>query len=238
MRQHTRARLLAGRGREGHSVKHRIGFLVAFTILAVSFAAIPTGNRLATAAEGANQVTRVEQITGPTAAAYLKAKLAKDAAIWNAYETSAAHLRARGFKQTNEVVVVRRYRAPVNAGRTSSPFQELLRRFVPSLQAQVVSASSSEGEVIYTSWDDGNDESWEGEQFFQDYSDGYWELTQLQEQIVEDPVVMWATLVGSRDGRERIERGGLLPNSLAPSEELRAQPVGCRPSLQTGSCYR
>lgn len=197
-------------------MKQHIGFVIATAVVALSVTVIPASNPSARTHESTKQVTRIEQIAGPTAVAYLQAKIAANAAILNAYQTSAAQLRARGFKETDQVVVVRRYRVAANAAHRPSPFHELLRRFVPSLNAQTVSESNAEGEVIYTSWDDGIDDTWEGEQFYQDYSDGYWELTNLQENIVEDPVVMWAELAGSRDGRERQTRWGDLPASLLP----------------------
>lgn len=81
-------------------------------------------------------------------------------------------------------------------------WRQLLRAFAPSLHAQTYSESNADGEVIYYSWDDGDDGTWEGQQFFEAYRDGYWELTDLQEDINEDPRVLWAWLSGSRDDRE------------------------------------
>lgn len=164
----------------------RTGGLIAFALVAVGLAASPASTRSASLPDTAKQVTRVETVTGASAAAYVHSLLARDPKVWSAFQASAAEMRSRGFKPTGQTVIVRRYRADAQAALRQSPLNELLRRVFPSVHAQTTSYSDGNGEVIYVSWDDGNDETWEGEQFVQYYSDGYWELTNKQLNIVED----------------------------------------------------
>lgn len=116
---------------------------------------------------------------------------------------SAARLVSYGYKPTDQVVVyfVDRNR-PV---RAASAWERLREFFAPSLFAQT--QESSEGYAIFTSWDDGNGATWEGNMYFVDSVepidmsiDGQLDISQDQ-----PPPVLWAS--GEMTGKD----GGPLP---------------------------
>lgn len=104
---------------------------------------------------------------------------------------SEARLRGRGYKPTETVVVYAvGTRNPV---RASSAWEGLVGFFAPTLVAQ--SQQSSEGYAIFTSWDDSNKATWEGNMYFIDGEEDLDTSIDGQLDISQDqpPPVLWAS---------------------------------------------
>ena len=98
----------------------------------------------------------VETLTGAEARAYLEKYWHSTPKRLKAHKESVAALRAKGHKPTEFAAVFR-----IKSTRPRSYFTRLMSSVVPTLYAQTYSDSS--GEVWFSSWDDGNDLTWEGE---------------------------------------------------------------------------
>lgn len=99
----------------------------------------------------------VEVIVGETAQAHLQnAKLRRS----SAFEKAAQVLRQRGYKRTNEVVVLR------------TLDKQAWLRSQQSIQPVEDYASTEDGEIIFWSWDDGDDTTWEGSVYIEKYDTG------------------------------------------------------------------
>lgn len=104
--------------------------------------------------------TVMEKIRGQAALDHLKKVMAKNP---NAFGRASKVLRQHGYKPTGVVYVERSIRlasaTPPGAGH-------------PSAVAASYTESSSDGEIIIWSWDDGDDATWKGEIYFQNYDTG------------------------------------------------------------------
>src|SRR5262249_21408231 len=144
------------------------------------------------------------KLKGPAAAAILKMKQDHDPRVRQAYEDVAVRMMARGFKETSFVVVSQTV-SDMPVVNQMSVFGTVAEWFFPRLSA-TQGGSYDGATVIWSSWDDGNNDTWEGTIYFED-SDGYWELVEQQSDVTFDndqgERVLWADLGASRDGRER-----------------------------------
>jgi hypothetical protein len=107
---------------------------------------------------------RQEQIVGEAARQYVTAKYKNKPAFRRLQDAADAELRARGFTPTGEVVVVRHTRVPALVDR-------LISAIVPSVLARQT-YYPGEGEVIFTSWEDGDPGTWAGNIFAENYDHG------------------------------------------------------------------
>lgn len=99
----------------------------------------------------------VEVILGETAQAHLQnAKLRRS----RAFEKAARVLQQKGYRRTNEVVVVR------------TLDKQAWLRSRDGIHPAYDYASSEDGEIIFWSWDDGDDSTWEGNVYIEKYSTG------------------------------------------------------------------
>lgn len=101
----------------------------------------------------------VERLTGKAALAHLHNIMSRRP---GAFDRARQSLRDRGFVPTETVYVERTIRLA-----STQPFGKGL--VVP---AQDYSESNEDGEILFWSWDDGDDATWEGSIYIEIYSDG------------------------------------------------------------------
>jgi len=99
----------------------------------------------------------MEVITGDTALGVLQNLKSRHRAQ---LEKSAAVLREKGYTMTSEVVVVRKIDLQARAKRNGA------------IQPVSDSYADSDGEVIFWSWTDGDDSTWEGTVYVANYQNG------------------------------------------------------------------
>lgn len=123
----------------------------------------------------------VELLVGERAAEYLRAIKAQHP---GRFQETGKYLSGLGFLPTEEVMVARLLRFfPVE--NEDAPSDSGVR--------WAYSGSTSEGEIIMHSWDDGSDATWEGSVYVQEYSDGAWTTSEGQIDIeTADYQVVWA----------------------------------------------
>lgn len=140
-------------------------FCLAASILVVI--GITFYGRSATARQTATEARkRVERLTGAEAKAYLENVWNRDAKRKAAHLKAVALLQSRGYKPTDIVVVVRR----LSASPPAPIATRLLSWFFPAVAAQTY--QTGDGDVWFSSWDDGDDSTWEGELGGNDYQYG------------------------------------------------------------------
>jgi hypothetical protein len=105
--------------------------------------------------------------------------------IARAYARAHERLRARGFKPTS-ITIVRRNDQPASG-------------VVPAYWR----GATSKGEIIYRSWDDGDDRTWEGTVFVRRFSDNAWVLHEYQIDTANPERVYYGNLVGFNAGKPR-----------------------------------
>jgi hypothetical protein len=163
----------------------------------------------------------IETLTGSAALAHLRNLQRKRS---KAFEKAAQVMRARGFEPTDIVFVQRRIPRSVARGSASS--------VMPASESSI---SSSEGELVLWSWDDGNPSTWEGTIFTAAYGDRYAEyLSDAQLDISSASVfdTEWEELIEwyARERTPRYqqtersngsERGGVMRASLSESRGRR-----------------
>jgi hypothetical protein len=91
----------------------------------------------------------VEQLSGQAALAHLRNALSKRP---EAFEKARQNLAARGFKPTEHVYVERTLRNIRSKSNGRSPY----------FLTQTSSEHNTDGEILFWSWDDGNNGTWEG----------------------------------------------------------------------------
>lgn len=101
----------------------------------------------------------IEVLEGEPALSHLRNLKAKRPQAWARAEQI---LRERGFKPTNEVIVMRSTALAKSKGKARAPF----------LFAESETIQDSSGEVTFWSWDDGVDGTWEGSVYMADYQNG------------------------------------------------------------------
>ena len=162
----------------------------------------------------------VEVLDGSQARAYL-AWVKK--AHPNRFEGVGEGLREIGAHPTNIVTVARtkriQFAGSQQEANPGSGEQANIPNLPPfgDLAIRSDSASSAEGEIIFTAWDDGYDGTWEGTIYHEDYSDGSWSIWEGQANIeTADYHGMWGNLVSWGGG----PGGDPIPKSLTGSEAV------------------
>jgi hypothetical protein len=153
-----------------------------------------------------------------------------------AFGHSVALMASQGYRPTKVAVVVRTVRVD----------KLISEGVIPSSAVPVgTEISNQEGEVIFWSWDDGNDGTWEGVTYVAKYSTGQWATYNSQVNIqVPQYSTVWAQMTGgsiqeeNQDVLDRgpqrmngflqaISRGGGVPATpLAVASSPRAPGVG------------
>lgn len=111
---------------------------------------------------------------------------------------SGEALARRGYKPTREVIV---YRTLNIAGQLAPADREHLGLKMPSPLFASDAYASSEGEIIFWSWDDGSDATWEGQTYVERYSDGAYANYDGQSSIAsEDWYGVWTEQTSSGGG--------------------------------------
>lgn len=160
---------------------------------------------------------RVQVLTGSQALAFVNQQLLTNANFAAAQARSRVELAQKGWRPTNNIVVARLLRE-----RQQGLVDRLFGYVFPRLHAQT--QYDADGWVTFTSWDDGVNNTWEGNTYGERY-DGSWMSQDAQIQIdVEDRPVLWW---GGGSGRVR-DRVVSLPDRIlgfvAPT--VRAQTTG------------
>lgn len=109
--------------------------------------------------ENQGRILALQKVTGVEAMRHLEAVRSQHP---QAFLRSSENLRGRGFKPTQEVVVLKTVR--VDDVITGSG----------AMAPASTSQGNSEGEVVFWSWDDGDDGTWEGTTYVTKYATGEW----------------------------------------------------------------
>lgn len=124
---------------------------------------------------------------GGAARARLSDLVRRDPLLQSAFDRSRQSLAARGYQETD--VAITHFEARRDAPARHMPLSEIL---VPPLIAQTSQISDWEGAVTYVSWDDGDDQTWEGTILIEDFTDDSWILHEAQNDITTDETrVLW-----------------------------------------------
>jgi hypothetical protein len=100
------------------------------------------------------------------------------------FELAEKRMLARGFSPTDQVVVLRTEHAAAGTSRSETGID----------LAQ--SVATSDGEIIFEAWDDGDDSTWEGTMWIQRYTDGAEILQETQFDISSAAAsVLWEDTV-------------------------------------------
>lgn len=135
----------------------------------------------------------IERIAGEAALTHLRNLMSRNP---EAFARSRQNLAARGYKPTDTVYVERTLRPLKGPGSSSSPYQLV----------QDYSESNADGEILFWSWSDGNNNTWEGAIHMVIYGNGAestWD-GQIDASTSEHPWV-WYEKSWERPPREPIE---------------------------------
>jgi hypothetical protein len=121
-----------------------------------------------------------------------------------AFAKASASATARGWRPTEEVVV---YRSVLEGVSASDAIY------------------TDEGEVVFWSWTDGDDSTWEGEMWSTNYSSGGEVIEEAQVDVaVEGYPVLYSSIIHSKDGefhKDPASNGGASTASLVPMFDTR-----------------
>ncbi len=127
----------------------------------------------------------VELMVGQRAVDHLQAIKAQHP---DRFEGMGKYLSDRGYVPTQSVMVARLARFFPVTGQSDESGSSL---------RPVYQGSTSEGELVIQSWDDGDDSTWEGTVYVERYSDGSWSSSEGQIDIAtSDYDVVWADAIG------------------------------------------
>lgn len=101
----------------------------------------------------------VEQLRGDAARAHLRNLQSRRP---SAFVAAKKALAARGYTETDDVFVERTFRGTRSAYQNGSS----------NLRIQNYMEQNADGEIVYSSWTDGDDRTWEGTIYVEIYSDG------------------------------------------------------------------
>lgn len=142
------------------------------------------------------QVNRTRQVdkelfTGSRARTALAELAREDPALTKALDDSRQYFTSRGFKPADVVVVFRASTAIQIA--STNPVDRFLQRIVPSLQASQ-RFNQQDGYMIASAWDDGNQNTWEGNLYWHHYRSGASEAINIQFNLAagensSDPII-------------------------------------------------
>lgn len=138
-----------------------------------------------------NSKIAVETLTGHRAVEYFQKLRAEKPAR---FKEAGKFLAQKGYKPTNTVTVFRTLRITEAQLR-----QGIVPPAVPQRASTTV--TSSEGEVVFWSWDDGDDGTWEGSTYVERYSDGAYTNSDSQSDIqTSDYFEIWSDVTSSGGG--------------------------------------
>jgi len=139
-------------------------------------------------------------------------------------------MQERGFRPTEIVTVI----------RSSSLARRRGSEARPEIQRLQSSASDDSGEVVLWSWDDGNNATWEGVLYFEDYTTGANFTGNAQIDISGDESVIWEQQVsysGGSGGTDkkytRLSPFGNVLQVASVSQDLAAEVVSKPPIFLT-----
>jgi hypothetical protein len=156
---------------------------------------------------------RIETYVGAAALDFVQVKRARDHRFAKAMDASAERLSKRGYKNRHlETVTIL-----TDTRGSESLAQRIWEFFVPRVSAQVYGANGDEpinGLGIWSAWDDGDNSTWEGNAYFENYDSGQWYSLDNQLDVSSEYTqVRWAD---ARDfeGRDIRTREGVVPAAL------------------------
>lgn len=200
-------------------------------------------------------VTHDSHLVGMAADEYLARKAEMDPAFARFLQTSEADLAAKGWTKPagGSLALIRTSDVP-----RASAFSRLVQRVLGGrVAAQELDAGTGSGEIVFSSWDDGDNNTWEGTIWIQDYTSGdtfYFE-TQFDYGASVDgvtlPNINWIGNANwrDRDGHTREasltpEPGGVLAgigDAICPTLTAQATAgLSCRasPSMVIKACMK
>ena len=161
--------------------------------------------------------THTEQLTGSHAVAYVAQKERRQPAFREERQEAAEELRAQGFTPTGQVVVIRQLGRPTALARLAA---------LASTPVLAQSFSTSAGEVILETWDDGDDSTWEGHVYVENAATGDWSSYTTQYEYYYStqsgriPRTSWVGRTAiERDGRVKSAHRNPRPGLLARAVE-------------------
>lgn len=134
----------------------------------------------------------VEQLRGTAALAHLQNLRSREP---QALIASIKNMKEHGFRPTDHVFVERHLRLARNTSQSGPP---------PYSLTQTSSEANSDGEIVFWSWDDGDNSTWEGTIYVEIYSDGAastWD-GQIYDETEDHPWV-WYQKTWERDPVDR-----------------------------------
>jgi len=134
----------------------------------------------------------VNDLVGPSALAYVKAKEANDPAFKAVQARSAALLHGRGLRRSPIARVVLVQVPKSGSTRPVALLREFFNLIVPPVRAEEFDGF----EIIAQSWDDGQHTTWEGNVYVRELSSGLWMSANEQHELASEPYWgNWADLV-------------------------------------------
>jgi len=139
--------------------------IVSFSIVLSATAAIaPEARRAHPATPFRRTVGKlggnIEHLTGADGRRYMENLRSRHPGV---FERAAADLKNRGYKDTGDIEVFRTVRTARN---------RFDKHRGPNYLVDTL--SSSEGEIVYWAWDDGDPTTWEGSVYLLEYTSGNW----------------------------------------------------------------
>lgn len=167
----------------------------------------------------------VEKLQGNAARSHLRNLMSRHP---GRFEDAERILTERGFQKTDEIVVMR----GVTIGATKSATQ------LDTAWSSHYTISSSEGEIVFVSWDDGDPSTWEGSIYMASYAPAADLLTDVQFDISDTTMdTVWEQIVyvnprntdpWNQESRQRVSGmitgSGRAPAEVGGSERTNADP--------------
>jgi len=186
----------------------------------------------------------VTTATGPDARQFVELKLHFDRKFARHRAKAAAKLASKGWKPADALAVVTLQAEP-GGGGAAAVARRIWDALVPALAAQTVHSNGEgpfEGVVVYESWDDGDETTWEGMSYFENYDTGQAFSAISQEWTGGDyEHVHWAESVGydppSDDPPPYLakwlpEGAGRRQRMVLTSAAARAEGAGCMGAIK------
>jgi hypothetical protein len=154
---------------------------------------------------------RIETYVGAAAREFIQVKRSRDPRFAKAMDESAERLAKRGYKYRN----LETLHLLSDTRQETTIAQRIWESFVPRLSAQDVFGASGDEPIngigVWSAWDDGDDSTWEGNAYFENYDSRQWYSVDNQLDVSSEITrVVWAD---SRDfeARDPHTREGLAP---------------------------
>jgi hypothetical protein len=175
---------------------------------------------------------RIETYVGAAAREFIRLKRARDPRFAKLMDASAERLATRGYKNRS----LETLHLLSDTRRETTVAQRIWEALVPRLSAQDVFGASGDepinGVGVWSAWDDGDDSTWEGNAYLENYDSGQWYSVDNQLDVSSEMTrLVWAD---SRDfeARDRHTREGLAPVAFRPRQLSAPSVCSCGRSAE------